>query len=400
MHLFKKYSFLTPVIWLLSWVSLFGDISSELLYPVLPIYLKSIGYSFLYIGLLEGFADATAGLTKGYFGKMSDKLQQRVVFIRTGYGFSTIGKALLVVTQQFTGIFAARFMDRLGKGIRTSSRDAMLASETTKENLAAVFGFHRAMDTTGAAIGPIAAMVMLHYFPGRYQLIFMVAIIPALVTVWLTFVLKREKKQEIIYIEDKKVPGFFSYFGYWKESSVQYRSMVLPLLLFALVNSADVFLLLRIKAAGFSDILMIGCYVGYNMLYALLSFPVGILADKIGRKTVFCMGLLLFAITYFGFSQADSLWQFSILFFIYALFSACNESVAKALLASRCEEKDRATALGFYESGRSIALLFASTWTGYLWSIGNASAAFIISAATTLIAMMIVWKVDKVKKIT
>ena len=371
-------------------MSLLADISSELLYPVIPVYLKSIGYSFLYIGLLEGMAELTAGLTKGYFGKLSDKLQRRVVFIRTGYGFSTVGRIILTFTHQLAGVFLARFTDRLGKGIRTSARDAYLSSQTTKDKLASVFGFHRAMDTFGAVLGPVIAIILLHFFPGQYTLIFMIAIVPSLLSVGITFMLKEDKKEARVFIGDKKIPGFFSYFKYWKEANNSYRALVVPLLLFAIVNSADVFLLLKIKAAGYSDIMMIGCYIAYNLLYALLSFPIGIMADKIGRKTILCVGFILFAITYCGFAMATSLWQFYVLFFVYAVFAACNESVAKSMLAAQSEEKDRATALGFYESGRSLAALIASTWTGLMWSKGNPAMAFYISATITIIVFLIV----------
>lgn len=398
----KRFSYITPVIFLLSWVSLLTDISSEMLFPVLPVYLKTIGYSFLYIGLLEGFADATAGISKGYFGNMSDKLGRRVVFIRGGYALSVIGKSLLIFSQQVVGIFMARFTDRLGKGIRTSARDALLASQTKKQNLAAVFGFHRSMDTTGAVLGPIIALILLHYFPGRYQLIFVISLLPALLSVFFTFMLKEirlqdEKQEKSLSQEEKRVPGVFSYLGYWKHASKQYRSLVLPLLLFAIVNSTDAFLLLRVKAAGNSDLTMISCYIAYNLIYALLSFPIGIFADKFGRINVLCIGLLLFAVSYFGFAGAESATQFFILFFIYALFSACNESVVKALLSAQCEEKERATALGFYESGRSLSSLVASTWTGLLWSFGNAALAFYISAITTVVVIVFIVKFDKLK---
>ena len=372
-------------------MSLLADVSSELLYPVIPVYLKSIGYSFLYIGLLEGFAELTAGLTKGYFGKLSDKLQQRVVFIRAGYGFSTVGRIILTVTHQFAGVFLARFTDRLGKGIRTSARDAYLSSQTTKDKLASVFGFHRAMDTFGAVLGPTIAIILLQYFPGQYTFIFMISIVPSLFSVGLTFLLKEEKKVMPSTTDEKKILCFFSYFKYWKEANSSYRALVVPLLLFAIVNSADVFLLLRIKEAGYSDTLMIGCYIGYNLLYALLSFPIGILADKIGRKTILCVGFVLFAITYAGFALATSLWQFALLFFIYAAFASCNDSVAKSMLVEQSEDKDRATALGFYESGRSIAALIASTWTGLMWSIGFTAMSFYISA---IIALMVFIRVS------
>ena len=379
-------------------MSLLTDISSELLYPVLPVYLKTIGYSFLYIGLLEGLADATAGLSKGYFGKMSDKMERRVIFIRGGYSLSVIGKVLLTVTQHVAGIFMARFTDRLGKGIRTSARDAMLVSQTTKDKLASVFGFHRAMDTCGAVLGPVVALVLLQYYPGQYQLIFIISIVPAILSVLLTFMLKDEPKSQSVPLEKKKAIGFFSYLSYWKDSTKAYRTLVIPLLMFALVNSTDAFLLLRVKETGFSDSLMISCYILYNLIYALLSFPIGIFADKIGRKTVLCGGFICFAIAYFGLGHASAQYQFFILFFIYAIFAACNDAVVKALLSAQSESKDRATALGLYESGRSIAALIASVWTGLLWTMGKPVLAFNISAVTAIVALFFILYFDKRNK--
>ena len=393
----KKFSYLTPVVVLLSWVSLLTDVSSELLYPILPVYLKTIGYSFLYIGLLEGFADATAGLTKGYFGNLSDKMGKRVIFIRGGYSLSVIGKSLLILTQHVAGIFMARFTDRLGKGIRTSARDAMLVSQTTKEKLASVFGFHRAMDTLGAVMGPIAALILLKFYPGQYKLIFIISIIPAVLSVLLTLLLKDEKTKHVESIDAKKTVGFFAYLKYWKNSTNAYKALVVPLLLFALVNSTDAFLLLRVKEAGYSDSMMITCYISYNLVYALLSFPIGIFADRIGRKTILCTGFIFFAIAYFGLGLAVSLSTFIFLFFTYAVFAACNEAVAKALLSAQSEPKDRGTALGFYESGRSIASLIASTWTGLLWSMGKPELAFNISAITAVVVVILVFKLDRLK---
>jgi MFS family permease len=164
-------SILTRTVLLVSFVSFFTDIASEMLYPVMPVYLQSIGFSVLLIGILEGMAEATAGLSKGYFGNYSDKLGSRVPFVRWGYTLSAISKPLMAVFTFPLWVFFARTLDRLGKGVRTGARDAILSDESTKENKGKVFGFHRALDTAGAAIGPLAALVFLYYYPAQYQMV-------------------------------------------------------------------------------------------------------------------------------------------------------------------------------------------------------------------------------------
>ena len=165
-------SILTRTVLLVSFVSFFTDIASEMLYPVMPVYLQSIGFSVVLIGLLEGMAEATAGLSKGYFGNFSDKIGSRVPFVRWGYTLSAVSKPLMALFTFPLWVIFARTLDRLGKGVRTGARDAMLSDETTRENKGKVFGFHRALDTAGAAVGPFAALIFLYYYPGQYKWLF------------------------------------------------------------------------------------------------------------------------------------------------------------------------------------------------------------------------------------
>jgi len=240
---------LTRTIILVSFVSFFTDIASEMLYPVMPVYLQSIGFSVVLIGVLEGLAEATAGLSKGYFGKYSDKIGSRVPFVRWGYILSAISKPLMAAFAVPVWVFFVRTLDRLGKGIRTGARDAMLSDEASKENKGKVFGFHRALDTAGAAIGPFAALIFLHYYPAQYKWLFIIAVIPGIAAIALTFLLKDKQKPG----STKKSPGFLSFLSYWGESSKQFKLLVIGLLAFTLFNSSDAFLLLSIKQNGFSD---------------------------------------------------------------------------------------------------------------------------------------------------
>ena len=211
-----------------------------MLYPILPIYLQSIGFSIVLIGVLEGFAEAMAGLSKGYFGKLSDNSGKRVPFVRLGYSLSALSKPLMAVFILPVWIFLLRSLDRLGKGIRTGARDAILSEEATPETKGKVFGFHRSMDTLGAVLGPGLALVYLYYYPENYKTLFYLAAIPGILAVLATFYLKEKRK--VINTKNNKV-SFFSFLNYWKESPKMYRKVVLGLLLFAIVNSSDVFLL-------------------------------------------------------------------------------------------------------------------------------------------------------------
>ena len=174
---------ITRTIWIISLVSLFTDIASEMLYPIMPVYLRSIGFSIFLIGILEGLAEAIAGLSKGYFGNLSDRKGVRMPFVKWGYFLSAISKPLLAAFIYPLWVFMARSLDRIGKGIRTSARDALLSQETTKENKGRVFGFHRGMDTVGAAIGPIVALIFLYFYPGQYRWLFIIAFLPGIIAI-------------------------------------------------------------------------------------------------------------------------------------------------------------------------------------------------------------------------
>ena len=199
---------ITKTVWLLSFVSLFTDIASEMLYPVMPVYLKSIGFSALLIGILEGIAEATAGLSKGYFGNLSDRKGLRVPFVRLGYFLSSLSKPMLAAFTFPIWVFFSRTLDRLGKGIRTSARDALLSAESTPETKARIFGLHRGMDTAGAIIGPVIALLLFWIFPDNFVLIFLIAFIPGIFSSFLTFLIKEKKLEEKPNIESRSVFSF------------------------------------------------------------------------------------------------------------------------------------------------------------------------------------------------
>ncbi|MBP6532185.1 MAG: MFS transporter [Bacteroidia bacterium] len=376
---------ITKTVWILSLVSLFTDAASEMLYPIMPIYLKSIGFSIVLIGVLEGVAEATAGLSKGYFGKLSDASGKRVPFVQLGYALSAISKPMMAIFIYPMWIFFARTIDRFGKGIRTGARDALLSDEATPETKGRVFGFHRGMDTLGAVIGPSFALIYLYFNPENYKTLFLIAFIPGLLAVVSSFYLKEKKSAPVKSV--KTVP-VFSFFRYWKDSSSQYRKLVIGLLVFALVNSSDVFLLLKAKQSGISDTIVIGVYIFYNLIYALSAFPIGIVADKVGLRTIFLIGLLLFVLVYFGISMTTDVYVIIGLFFLYGIYASATEGVSKAWISNITDKSETATAIGTYSGLQSLCTMVASSLTGFVWFRFGSTTAFIVSAGMTLLVVL------------
>lgn len=373
--------YLTKNVWILSLVSLFTDMASEMLYPVMPVYLKGIGFSIVLIGVLEGLAEATAGLSKGYFGNLSDRLGKRLPFVQFGYGLSAISKPLMAAFPYPLWVFFARTVDRLGKGIRTGARDALLSDEATPATKGRIFGFHRSMDTLGAVIGPLIALAFLAWRPGDYTTLFIVAFLPGIGAIVFTMLIQEKSN---VSVATTTKPGFWDFLQYWARSPVAYRRLVSGLLVFALFNSSDVFLLLKMKEAGCSDALVIGAYIFYNLVYALSAYPLGILADRIGMRRLLPGGFFLFALVYAGMIFAESKVVFIALFFVYGLYAAATEGVAKAWITNICEKKDTATAIGTYTAFQSIFALFASSLAGILWYSGGAGVAFAASAVAAV----------------
>jgi MFS family permease len=282
-------------------------------------------------------------------------------------------------------IFSARTMDRLGKGLRTGARDAMLSAEATKDTKAEVFGFHRSMDTMGAVVGPALALIWLYFNPGQYKLLFLFAFLPGLVAIAFTLLLKERKMPSM----GNKTVSLLEGFRYWKHTSPEYRKVAGGLLLFALVNSSDVLLFLKMKDVGHNDTTIIGVYIFYNLVYAMLAYPMGKLADKIGITKIFLRGLLFFAMTYAGFAFSESTIAFLLLFICYGMYAACTESVSKAWLTNIGAEGEAATAIGTYSGFQSIAALIASSLAGLIWYYFGPAATFLTSAVVSL--LVIAW---------
>ena len=365
-------------VFILGMVSLFTDIASEMLYPITPIFLTAVlGSSMAVVGVIEGIAEVTAGLLKGYFGNYSDKIGKRSIFVVIGYGISALAKPLPGIFQNIPTVLMSRVSDRVGKGIRTAPRDALLASYSDG-NTGAVFGFHRGMDTLGAAIGPMLALILLYFFPNNFQLIFLVAFIPSAIAVFFTLLVK--DKQQTFKSKSKK-----NYLEFWKSAPREYKRILFLVTAFSLVNSSDVFLILRSKDISNSGSLAIFGYVFYNLIYAAASYPLGKVSDNYGKQKVFSFGLIIFSAVYFGFAFVDNIDLIWILFAFYGIYAASTEGVSKAWISDLIPNEQRGSAIGLLTMLSSFAVMFSSFLTGVLWDQFGSQIPFLISAIISLI---------------
>lgn len=360
----------------------------------MPVFLKHIGFSVIFIGILEGVAEAVAGLSKSYFGKWSDRSGKRLPFVQFGYALSAISKPMMAIFIFPAWIFLSRTMDRIGKGLRTGARDAMLSDESSADTKGRVFGFHRSMDTLGAVIGPSIALVYLYFNPNDYTTLFLIAFIPGLLAIISTLIIKEKKKVPVSKIQPtiqnkitaatKRINPLLTFLSYWKTSPAAYKKLVAGLLAFALFNSSDIFLLLKMKESGLNDTAIIGVYIFYNLVYALIAYPIGIIADKIGLKRILLSGFILFAIVYFGFAFNHGYLIYYFLFALYGIYAAATESISKAWITNLVDKNETATAIGTYAGLQSIAALIASSMAGLLWYNFGAMVTFISTAIVAL----------------
>lgn len=368
---------------ILGMVSFFTDIASEMLYPVTPIFLTAVlGSSMAVVGLIEGIAEVTAGILKGYFGILSDKLGKRSIFIMLGYGISALSKPLPGIFPEISTVIISRTSDRIGKGIRTAPRDALLGSYSGDKS-GSVFGFHRAMDTLGAALGPLAALLILYFSSGNYTLIFLVAFAPSVFAVSFTFFVK-DKISEGKFKQRKSIKQF------WLTAPSDYKSVLVLISVFSLVNSSDVFLILKSNDISKSGTIAILSYVFYNLIYAGFSFPFGKLSDRFGKPKIFAAGLIIFSIVYLGFALSSSIVIIWVLFAFYGLYSASTEGISKAWVSDFVPDEQKGTAIGLLATFNSFAIMTGSLLTGILWDNFGSEIPFLISSAVSIIIALII----------
>ncbi|HNW45533.1 MAG TPA: MFS transporter [Elusimicrobiales bacterium] len=380
---------LTRNVTFLGVVSGLTDISSEMLYPIVPIFLTSVlGAPMQVVGLIEGVAEATASFVKILGGRLSDKTGRRKPFVIAGYSLSAISKPVLALAATWHFVLFSRFIDRVGKGLRTSARDALIAGSVDKAHWGKAFGFHRSMDTLGAALGPLAALAMLQYMgPERpdYKFIFMAAFIPALLGVGVLVWFVREAPGPAA-APGEAAPAREPMTG-------DFKTFVMLYAIFALGNSSDVFLIMKARQLGFTVTSVILAYTGYNLVYALLASPAGWLSDRLGKIKSMVFGFAVFTAVYLGFALAGEPWMIWPLFALYGFYGAFNEGIAKAVISHLSAGNNRASAMGYFQGTTGFLTLAASVMAGLLWDKVSPAAPFLAGAACALLsgAALTVW---------
>ncbi len=372
----KKYFGFRQNVFVAGLVSFFMDISSEMIYPLVPLFLANVlNVNKSVIGLIEGIAESTASLLKVFSGWFSDRIGNRKWLMAAGYGISTLSRPIVALATGWHHVMGSRFMDRFGKGVRTAPRDAIIAESTEKTHLGRAFGFHRSMDTMGAVVGPALAFFLLGIFSNNYRWVFWLSMIPGAIAVFLIiFFIKEKKKDFIPHSERPKLTI--------KQFDWKFKFFVVIATLFAIGNSSDVFLILRAQQIGIPTLMIPVVYLMFNLIYSLSAIPAGIAADKFGRKRVILIGFILFAILYYGFAVAKDTRTIWILFSFYGLFMGLTEGIQKAFLATIIPKDFKATAFGVYNTTVGLAMLPASFIGGWLWDKISPSATFYFGAIT------------------
>jgi MFS family permease len=369
----------------LSLVSFFQDAASEMLYPVLPLFVTSVlGASPAILGLIEGLAEASASISKVVSGRLAD-LRRRRPLVATGYAVSSISKPLIGLAGGWPLVLVGRFTDRVGKGVRGPPRDALIADDSTPANRGRAFGFNRAADTAGAVVGPLIGLGLYQLIGQRLRPLFFIAFIPAAISVGLIF-LVRERRHPSPEPEETQGRGPGLHLArlprrYW---------MVVSLLgAFALVNFSDTLLLLRATDLGFGFTGVVLLYVLYNLSYATLSYPAGVISDRVPRRIVFASGLLLFGVAYTGLGLITTRSWLWVLFPVYGGYTALTDGVSRAWIADLAPPEDVGTALGTYGGIAGIGALIASLWAGLAWGSRGQTPLLIAGVIVVLLAVVL-----------
>ena len=383
----------------LGWVSLMADFSSEMIYPVFPGFVTAtLGASAAVLGLIEGLAEATASLTRYPFGRWSDATGRRRVFVLGGYGLAALGKLVLALAFVWPVAAAGRVVDRTGKGMRTAPRDALLAADVDDRDRGLAFGLHRTMDTAGAVIGPLTALLLLQ-LGVSLRWVFAIAFVPGLLSVVVIWRSVRERPPAAAAPNAAAAPGSAGVSGsaaaapararLQLPASPVFRRLLLASLVFAVGNSSNAFLLLRASSVGFSEKGVILVYVLYNLTYAAGSLPLGGLSDRIGQIPVVAGGFVVFAAVYAGFAAAKSMVLVAVLFAVYGLYIAATEGTTKALISRSAPDAQRASAMGFFDTSIGVVSFAASVIGGLLWAAVGPWATFSFGAVTAALAAVL-----------
>jgi len=363
-------------------VSFFNDFASEMIYPIVPIFLTTVlGAPVAVVGVIEGIAESTASFLKVISGWLSDKLQKRKSFAVAGYCLSTISKVVIGLAFGWPLVLFGRFLDRFGKGVRTSARDALIVESSTAQNRGRSLGFHRALDTLGAVVGPLAAILLLYFLGNNLRPIFFIAFVPGLIGVVLLLLFVKD-------VNKVKTARPAVKFG-WKNLDGNFKIFLFVSVIFAIGNSSDAFLILRAQSFGLPLALTILAYVLFNITYSLFSEPAGALSDKIGPKKILLSGFFLFSLVYLAFGLINSSIFIWLLFPIYGIYMAMTDGVGKAYIADLVPQEKLGTAFGLYQTAVGICTLFSSIIAGLLWTYAGVGAPFIFGSAMALIAVVL-----------
>lgn len=369
----------------LGMVSLFTDLSSQMVYPLIPTFLAVLGVSPAILGLIEGIAESTASLFRTVFGRMSDKLQKRKIFIIFGYGLSAISRPFFYIASHWTTVMAIRFSDRIGKAARTSSRDALISTSIHPSIKGKAFGFHRAMDRIGAIGGPLLAMLVLYLLRdtmselNALKTTFLISVIPGLIA--LIFIKFVKETKAITKVMEKK-----------KKTAMLNAPFILFLVanaFFALGNSSNAFLILKAQEVDIAIFLIPILWVVYNIVCTISSPILGSLSDTVGRKPIIVISFIYYAIIYVLFGFANQAWMVWVLFAAYGIFYGLSDGILRAYVADIVEEENRATAYGVLNNIIGIFLLPASVLMGLVWTQFNSQIAFITAAGLGMVGFII-----------
>ena len=374
---------LTRNVVVLGFVSLLNDGASEMIYPLLPVFLTAVlGAGPAALGVIEGIAESTASLLKLYSGYLSDRVKKRKGWIVAGYALSNVIRPLIALSTSWLHVLTLRFADRVGKGLRTSPRDAIIADSTPPEFRGKAYGFHRAMDHSGAIVGPLAATALLLVYHDNLKTIFLLSFIPGLLAVLMLLFGLKEKQPE----GPRAAPGTFNFRSAWAEMPSGFRNYLGIVLVFTLGNSTDAFLLLRAQRLGVPLTLLPTIWVVLHIVKMAFSVPGGIISDRIGRKKVIVAGWIVYALVYAGFGAASQHWHAWALFALYGVYFGLTEGVEKALVADFAPAHLRGSAFGLYHLVIGIGAFPASLLFGLLWQKFGSTAAFGVGAGLALLA--------------
>ncbi len=381
---------LTRNLVVLTLVSLTQDAASELIYPLLPLLVTGVlGAPPVVLGVVEGCAEAAAGISKYVAGRWSDSRSRRP-FVTVGYGLAALGKVIVAASYVWPMVLVGRVVDRLGKGVRSAPRDALIAASVPREDLGRAFGFHRTGDTLGAVIGPLIALAALAVLDGDVRAVLWWAVVPAVLSMLLTFLVverRRTPSEQQARVEPLASPSVLSRSPlprpFWR--------VTLILVGIAVVNFPDVLLLLRISDLGYSTTEVVLAYVVYNLVYTLGSYPAGAISDRLPRPLVYGVGLVAFAAAYAGLGLVEKgPWVF-VLIAVYGLFPAFTDGVGKAWISTLVDDAHRGRAQGVFQSLSNGAVFVAGLWAGLTWSLGPGGGVvpLLVSGSVALVAGLV-----------